>query len=189
MIASTRTGRAAALALALAAAISAPGAADAAGTNVPEVAQPRVLVPHVPAPHVPQPAPRDRISGCWSGERLIYGPYAFSFCSNGDYGSYQVRGGGLACNGSVTVSRGPGDTVTVNLSRSQCNNWTDWSADRLVCRTGDRVWIDQPYASRPEVAQPHVAVPRRPAPMRQLDCTYFPAAAGYHPIGLALSRN
>jgi len=174
MFAKVATPHIAVLAFGIIAALCAPQAASAAGASA-QVAQPRVLVPQVPIP-----ASQDRISGCWSGERLIYGPYPFSFCSNGEYGSYQVRGGGLSCDGSVNVARGPGNTVTVNLSRSQCNGWTDWSADSLVCR---------PSTGPDAVAmpQPRVAVPG--VPVRRLDCTYFPSVSGYHPIGLALSRN
>jgi hypothetical protein len=181
MFTKTATRRAAVLAFTILAAVCAPYAANAAGASV-QVAQPRVLVPHVPTP-----TPQNRISGCWSSQRLIYGPYAFSFCTNGEYGSYQVRGGGLSCDGSVNVSPGPGNSLTVNLSRSQCNGWTDWSADRLVCRPSYSP--NAVAAPTPRVATPSVPTPHVPAPVHRLDCTYFPSVSGYHPIGLALSRN
>jgi len=193
--ASFPTRRIAGFAIAASVALSAPVAANAAGAGAPEVAQPRVMVPHVPAP-----APHGGVAGCWSAQRLIYGPYAFSFCSNGRYGSYQVRGGGLFCNGTVNVNRGPRNTVTVQLSRSQCNGWTDWSADHLVCRVtgGGRTRNNQGLANdsryAAEVATPHVATPRVPVPHfpvpgQRLDCTYVPVVSGYHPIGLAMTRN
>lgn len=194
--------RIAALAIGVGIAVSTPMTAKAAGansmiSNAPEVAQPRVMVPHVPTP-----APNGGLAGCWSAQRLIYGPYAFSFCSNGSYGSYQVRGGGLACNGSVNVARGPANTFTVQLRRSQCNGWTDWSADRLVCRaTGGNRWSsgysrgssgDSRHAAEvatPNMPTPRMPAPRMPAPHRNLECTYFPVVSGYHPIGLAMSPN
>ena len=168
MTANTVSRRIALIALAIGAAVSGSQAAGASTRVAETIAQPHVLVPHQPAP-----APKMRVSGCWEAQRRIYGPYAFSFCSNGSYGSYQVRGGGLFCDGSVNISRGPGNAVTINLSRTPCNGWTDWSADRLVCRSGGR---DMPMT--------RVAVPAPPA---RLDCTYFPSVPGYHPIGLALS--
>ncbi|MCT8970418.1 hypothetical protein [Microbaculum marinisediminis] len=168
----------------------------AAGQAQSEVATPRVAVPHVPAP-----GGGADMAGCWSSQRLIYGPYAFSFCSNGRYGSYRVRGGGLACEGNVTVSPGRGGTATVRLSRSRCNGRTDWSADYLVCRSvggGGVGYGNGGYGQygtrgyRPEVAVPRAPTPRYPRvpiPAGRLDCTYYPTVAGYHPIDLAMVRN
>jgi len=182
-----RGRRLACLALGAAVALSAPFAAQA-GQNKSEVAVPRVAVPHVPAP------PPGGVAGCWSAQRLIYGPYAFSFCTNGRYGSYQVHGGGLNCNGNVTMRQGRGGAVTVQLSRSRCNGRTDWTADTLVCRNIGGYgggWNGghggtMRSRERSEVAVPRVAVP---APSGRLDCTYYPAAAGYRATGLALVRN
>jgi hypothetical protein len=188
-------GRLACLVLGASMALAAPVAATAGQANA-EVAVPRVTVPHVPVP-----APAGGVAGCWSAQRPIYGPYSLSFCSNGRYGSYQVRGGGLSCNGSVNVTPNGGGTVTVRLSRSRCNGWTDWSADYLVCRNPGPYWaggyrggFNRSYTggTNPEVAVPHVPSPRVPTPhvpnFGRLDCTYYPVAAGYHPTGLALTR-
>lgn len=179
--------------------VSAPLAANA-GAAKPEVVVPRVGVPHVGVPNVPAPG---GIAGCWSAQQRIYGPYSFSFCSNGSYGSYKVRGGGLFCDGSVTVRPGWGDTVTVRLSRSPCNGWTDWSADYLVCRSAGQ-WtggwngaypgVAYKGPANPEVVVPHapnprVATPRVPVAGWRLDCTYVPVAPGYRPIGLAMTRS
>jgi hypothetical protein len=188
----TSTGRRiACLALGASMALSAPLAAQA-GQNKSEVATPRIAVPHVP---VPGPG---GVAGCWSAQRLIYGPHAFSFCTNGRYGSYQVHGGGLNCNGNVTLTQGRGGAVTVQLSRSRCNGRTDWSADTLECRStggfagGWNGGWNGGYGGtmgsrdRSEVAVPRVAVP---AAGGRLDCTYYPAAPGYRATGLALVRN
>lgn len=185
MLARFAPARLATLVIGAAVALSAALPAHAAGSAQPKVAVPNVAVPKVPVP-VPGPA---NIAGCWSAQRPIYGPYAFSFCSNGKYGSYKVRGGGLHCNGSVTVTSGWGNTATVRLSRSHCNGWTDWSADYLVCRTGGGWTGVNPPEFGIHAPQARVAVPHVPTQGWRLDCTYHPVAAGYHPIGLALTRN
>ncbi len=159
-----------------------PGAANA-GKSAAEVATPRVVTPHVPLPGA-----KRGIAGCWVAKRTIYGPYAFSFCSNGQYGGYKIRGGGLACDGSVTVRRGPGNAATIRLSRSACNGWTDWSADYLVCKMAPAHW--KPHRSQ-SLSAAEVAVPRphRPGRIGRLDCTYFPVVNGYHPIHLTMVAN
>ena len=170
------------LAAGAAAVLAVPGSASA-GKSTPEVATPRVVTPHVPLPGA-----KRGIAGCWAAKRTIYGPYAFSFCSNGQYGGYKIRGGGLACDGSVTVKRGPGNAATIRLSRSACNGWTDWSADYLVCKTAPGRWM--PHGSQ-SLSAAEVAVPRphRPGRAGRLDCTYFPVVNGYHPVHLTLIAN
>ncbi len=186
MSAKTAFRRIACLAVCATAALAAPLAAEA-GPATPEVAVPRVTVPHMPAP--------GGLAGCWSAGRPIYGPYAFSFCSNGGHGSYQVRGGGLSCGGNVSVVPGRAGSFTVRLGHGRCNGRTDWSADYLVCRSaggwngGYGGGWSGGYGVRPEVAVPRAPAPRHPASAARLDCTYYPVVAGYSPIGLAMFRN
>jgi len=179
--------RATCLAAGAAIALIAPLGAHAGQPNA-EVAVPRAPTPYVTVPRA------GVLAGCWSAQRMIYGPYAFSFCSNGRAGSYQVRGGGLNCNGNVKVRPNGDGTVTVGLSRSRCNGHTDWSADYLVCRTAGGFggvhgggW-NGGYVARPNA---EVAVPRAPVPVPggHLSCTYYPVAPGYSPTGLAMVRN
>ncbi len=174
--------RFAVVALAAAVSVFAMSPDPAAAQN----AAPQVVVPQVPTPG-PGPVPGPiGIAGCWAANQLIYGPYSFSFCSNGAYGTYQVYGGGLSCNGNVNVT-GQGGQFRIQLGHGRCNGNTDWSADFLVCNAGFGFGIQQ----APGAAAPQVAVPQVPTPgpgAGNLNCTYYPVAPGYSPIGVNLRR-
>jgi hypothetical protein len=145
---------------------------------------PAVAVPQVPTP-APTPGPVG-IAGCWAANQLIYGPYSFSFCSNGAYGNYQVSGGGLSCSGTINVG-GQGGQFRIQLGHGRCNGNTDWSADYLICTPIGG--FGAPAA--PGTAAPQVAVPQVPTPgpgVGGLNCTYYPVAPGYSPIGVSLRR-
>lgn len=182
------------IALAAGLAAFAPDAAQASGAG----ASPQVASPHVAVPHVPTPGPGN-ISGCWSIDRAIYGPYHLSFCTNGYAGTYRVTGG-LNCEGAVRVSSRGDGSVTVRLGHGRCNGRTDWSADYMECRPrhggGWTNWQGGHSGSSRFGASPQVAVPRVPAPYppqpdwsSRMDCTYYPVVAGYRPIGVSLRRN
>lgn len=169
--------------LALAAAVMAAiGSAPEASA---QTASPNVAVPS--HPHVP--LPRHGVAGCWVANQLIYGPYAVSFCSDGRAGSYRVTGGGLSCGGAVDISR-RGGALRVQLGHGRCNRRTDWTADTLVCgRVGG---YGGGHGRVPDVAAPAVPVPGVPVPgvpgFGQLTCTYYPAVAGYSPVGVSFRR-
>ncbi len=171
--------------LALAAAIVAATAAVPEASA--QTASPNVAVPS--QPHVA--LPRRGVAGCWVANQLIYGPYAVSFCSDGRAGSYRVTGGGLSCGGAVNISR-RGGALRVQLGHGRCNRRTDWTADTLVCsRVGG---YGGGHGRVPDVAAPAVPVPGVPVPgvpvpgFGQLTCTYYPAVAGYSPVGVSFRR-
>jgi len=165
--------------LALAAMMAATAAVPEARA---QTASPNVAVPS--QPHVPLPQ-RGGVAGCWVANQLIYGPYAVSFCSDGRAGSYRVTGGGLSCGGAVDIS-GRGGELRVQLGHGRCNRRTDWTADTMVCsRVGGHGTGG--YGRVPDVAVPAVPVPGGPG-FGQLTCTYYPAVAGYNPVGVSFRR-
>ena len=150
-----------------------------------QTASPNVAVPS--QPYVPLPR-GGGVAGCWAANHLIYGPYAVSFCSDGRHGSYRIHGGGLSCGGAVDISRRGGE-LHVQLGHGRCNRRTDWTADTMVCGPVGGYGMGG-YGAAPHVATPSVPMPGIPVPgFEQLNCTYYPAVAGYSPVGVSFRRN
>lgn len=70
--------------------------------------------------------------GGWYGcaSTRVHGSFNVRVCANG---SYRVVGGGLFCSGRLSHSGG-GYGLNIRLSRTRCNQGTDWSGGRFVCR-------------------------------------------------------
>jgi len=85
-------------------------------------------------PDHPQGVP---INGCYRANQLLFGPYQFSFCLNRP-GTYQVRGGGVRCDGRMTW-RGQGRDINADIHRASCGGGVAWEAAFMECRPAGRI--------------------------------------------------
>ncbi len=79
--------------------------------------------------------------GGWFGcaSTRVHGSFHVRVCANG---SYRVIGGGLFCSGRLSQSGG-GFGLNIRLSRTTCDQGTDWSGGRFIApkfpgRTAER---------------------------------------------------
>jgi len=84
----------------------------------------RVIVPDHPG-GIP-------VSGCFRANQNLFGPYRLTFCLD-RRGSYQVRGGGVSCDGRLTWHTS-GRDILIDLQRSSCGNRRAWEAASISCR-------------------------------------------------------
>jgi len=102
------------LSIGLLALLSAPTAAQ----------ETRVIVPDHP-----QGVP---VSGCFRANQDLFGPYRLTFCLD-RRGTYQVRGGGVSCDGRLTWNVS-GRDIFVDLQRTSCGRGRAWEAASMECR-------------------------------------------------------
>lgn len=126
--------------------------------SVPAVSQqeiePLVVVPEHPGGVA--------VNGCFRATQDLFGPYRLTFCLE-RRGTYQVRGGGLRCDGGLT-RRVVGRDIIVDLQRSSCGRGRAWDAATMECHhTGGLLR--------------RLVVPQ----LSNLRCTYFPSVRGISP--------
>jgi hypothetical protein len=113
--------------------------------------EPFVVVPDGPSGGV-------RVNGCFRATQNLFGPYRLTMCLE-RRGTYQVRGGGLRCDGRLT-HRTIGRDILIELSRASCGRGRAWEAASIECRHTGRLL-------------------ERAIPMlSSLRCTYFPSVRG-----------
>lgn len=157
------------------AALVLPAAANATG------ARPQVVVPDRPGS-----SGFPGYEGCYAVQGRIYGPYRLTFCLGSPRNSYyQVRGGGIRCDGPLDWSEGRRG-IQINLARTSCGGGIAWSADTMQCDFS-RAGFPEPRAGGGFDNRPQVVVPDRPGGGRpiqagELTCRYFPAARGFEEI-------
>lgn len=127
---------------------------------------------------VPSPGPAG-IQGCWSADRMLYGPYQLTFCLDRSGGSYRVTGGGLNCRAELTWWKG-WNGYRFAMERAECGRGTDWTADSFTCEVRyEPVYYNR--STEDEGFEPKIAVPS-PSPDPEnvkLDCRYKPSVFGY----------
>lgn len=132
----------------------------AASCVEPVVAQdiePMVMVPDHPA--------GVRVNGCFRANETLFGPYRLTFCFE-RRGRFEVRGGGVRCDGRMTWST-RGRDITMQLARTPCGRRQAWEAATVECRpTGSLLG---------SVGRVIVGDPVR---LRTLRCTYHPSVRG-----------
>ncbi|MBJ3786348.1 hypothetical protein [Devosia sediminis] len=122
-----------------------------------EGAAPLVMVPDHPV-GVP-------VTGCFRANETLFGPYWLTFCLD-RRGSFQVRGGGVTCNGRMTWWTS-GRDIFMDLDRTPCGGRQAWEAASIDCRsTGGLIG-----------AIGRVIVGESPR-IRTLRCTYHPTVPG-----------
>jgi hypothetical protein len=72
------------------------------------------------------------VNGCFRANQDLFGPYRLTFCLQ-RRGTYQVRGGGLSCDGRILWSTS-GRDILVDLERSSCGRGRAWEAATMDCR-------------------------------------------------------
>jgi len=126
----------------------------------------RVIVPDHPG-GIP-------VSGCFRADRPLFGPYQLTFCLD-RRGTYQVRGGGIRCDGQLT-SRTSGRDILVDIHRTSCGNRRAWEAATMECRhTGGLLG---------QLAGRILDVPR----LSSLRCTYHPSVPNRGPRTFTANR-
>ena len=99
------------------------------------------------------------VNGCFRATQNLFGPYRLTFCLE-RRGTYEVRGGGLRCDGRLT-HRGIGRDIHIELQRATCGRGRAWEAASIECRHSGRLLLS-------------LAIPR----LSTLSCTYFPSVRG-----------
>lgn len=148
--------------------------------------QPRVAVPQLP---MPRPQMLIGFEGCYRIDQAIYGPYGVSFCLSGERGNYRV-GGELNCQGGLNWYRTGPDTIQIDLNRTSCGGGMAWTGDSMGCRAVGSIfspWQD-PFSPRPRVPVPDAPVPNGLFSITGMRCNYVPAAPGYQPLAVTISR-
>lgn len=98
------------------------------------------------------------INGCYRANRDLFGQQ-FSFCLHRP-GTYQVRGGGVRCDGRLTWW-GNGRDIQADIHRVSCGNGIAWERAEMTCR---------PIGS--------MFGPIGALFLRDLRCTYYPSVRG-----------
>lgn len=127
--------------------------------------EPRVVVPDHPAGVA--------VNGCFRANRTLFGPYRLTFCLE-RRGTYEVRGGGLNCNGQLNW-RASGRDILIDLRRASCGGRRAWEAATIECRSGGLLG---------QIAGQLRGVPR----LATLHCTYFPSVRGVSRRTFSASR-
>ena len=86
---------------------------------------PMVLVPEHPGGGVP-------VEGCFRANENLFGPYRLTFCLE-RRGTYEVRGGGIRCDGRLT-GRTSGRDILIDLQRASCGRGRAWEEASIDCR-------------------------------------------------------
>lgn len=76
------------------------------------------------------------VSGCYRANQPLYGPYILTFCLE-RRGTYEIRGGGVRCDGRLTW-RTSGRDVLVDIQRTSCGGGVAWEAATMDCRPTGR---------------------------------------------------
>lgn len=140
---------------------------------------------------VPAPVPGGGgagVTGCYNVDGVMYGQYRMSFCldRNGG-GNYNVRGGGLNCNGGIEWYDTNNGRVSVDLDRSFCGRGMQWTGDSMNCRVSG--WSPK-FGIKGGGFEANVAVPVPVPPIfKTLNCRYVPMAGGYSPINIVARKN
>jgi hypothetical protein len=124
-----------------------------------------------------------RFTGCYSIAQRLYGPYRMDFCLE-QRGSYNVRGGGVVCDGRLDWSAS-GRNINIDLRKSSCGNGVAWSADSMVCQGTTLFGGGIKGAIGNALAK--VIVPNVPT-LTGLSCTYYPDARGKSPTQITARR-
>jgi hypothetical protein len=106
-------------------------------------------------PDNPNPIP---VNGCYLANRSLFG-HTFSFCLHRP-GTYQVRGGGVWCDGRMTWHT-RGRDIIADIHRTSCGSGIAWERASMDCRPAGSFL--GPVAS---------------LFIRSLRCTYFPTVRG-----------
>jgi len=109
-----------------------------------------------------------RVNGCFRATQDLFGPYRLTMCLE-RRGTYQVRGGGLRCDGRLT-HRAIGRDIFIELRRASCGRGRAWEAASVECRHTGRLIIQ--------------IVPR----LSTLSCRYFPTVRGVSPRNFTARR-
>lgn len=112
----------------------------------------RVIVPDHPGGGI-------LVNGCFRATQNLFGPYRLTLCLE-RRGTYEVRGGGLRCDGRLT-HRAVGRDIHIDLQRASCGRSRAWEAASIECRHSGRLLLS-------------LAIPR----LSTLACTYFPSVRG-----------
>jgi hypothetical protein len=112
----------------------------------------RVIVPDHPGGGIV-------VNGCFRATQNLFGPYRLTFCLE-RRGTYEVRGAGLRCDGSLTYQV-VGRDIFIDLRRTSCGRNRAWEAASIECRHSGRLLLS-------------LAIPR----LSTLACTYFPSVRG-----------
>ena len=124
---------------------------------IPAAAAQESIEPFVVVPD--QPGGGVRVNGCFRATQNLFGPYRLTMCLERP-GTYQVRGGGLRCDGRLTF-RTIGRDIHIDLRRTSCGRGRAWEAASIECRhTGGVLRL--------------LGIPR----LQTLRCTYFPSVRG-----------
>ena len=122
------------------------------------------------------------VSGCFRADRDLYGPFRLTMCLQRT-GTYQIRGGGIRCDGRLTW-HASGRNVDIHLRRVSCNQGMAWARADVSCRAGtiffdffDRIFGGSNSGGG---LSPFVLVPDtgNVAAVRTLNCTYHPSVPG-----------
>lgn len=122
----------------------------------------RVIVPDHPGGSIV-------VNGCFRATQNLFGPYRLTFCLE-RRGTYEVRGGGLRCDGRLTHSA-IGRDIYIELQRSSCGRGRAWEAASVECRHSGPLLLT-------------LAFPR----LSTLGCTYFPSVRGVYPRDFTTRR-
>lgn len=113
------------------------------------------------------------VNGCFRANQTLFGPYRLTFCLE-RRGIYQVRGGGVSCDGRHTWSVS-GRNINIDLQRSSCGQGRAWEAARIECRSAGLLG---------QIVGRLLDAPRLSA----LRCTYFPSVRGVTSRSFTASR-
>lgn len=104
------------------------------------------------------------VNGCFRANQNLFGPYRLTFCLE-RRGTYQVRGGGLSCDGRLffhTVGR----DIFIDLERSSCGRGRAWEAATMDCRHTGNIFS--------QIIGRAAGIPR----LQTLRCNYHPSVPG-----------
>ena len=104
------------------------------------------------------------VNGCFRADRDLFGPYRLTFCLE-RRGTYQIRGGGVRCDGRLDFDVRRRD-IFIDLHRTSCGNGVAWEAAAIDCSPIGGVGVGG-----------RVIVPDVPV-LSSLRCTYHPTVRG-----------
>ena len=104
------------------------------------------------------------VNGCFRANQNLFGPYRLTFCLE-RRGTYQVRGGGLNCDGRLQWNTA-GRDIFIDLERSSCGRNRAWEAAQMDCRHTGSVFS--------RIIGRAAGIPA----LQTLRCTYHPSVPG-----------
>jgi len=104
------------------------------------------------------------VNGCFRANQNLFGPYRLTFCLE-RRGTYQVRGGGLNCDGRLQWSTS-GRDIFIDLERSSCGRGRAWEAAHMDCRHTGNIFT--------QIIGRAAGIPV----LQTLRCNYFPSVPG-----------